>query len=284
VAQAPGMKGSWRLNIALAAVVAALALFVYFRPRSDAEYRLSQLSASAVNHIRFEVRGQPPVVLERKEAGWFISSPVVTRADPSQVQTLLAVLGAASRERYPASGLARFDLNEPYARLAFNDEVLNFGAVNEMSREQYVLSGNNVYLIALRYGAALPRDALQLASKQLFGRDEAPTRIELPGFTVAESDGRCEFAPAEKTISSDDCNRWLTEWRLATASQVMTAPDKKPIMTVNVRRKDKSTLPLAVLESEPDVLLVRTDEKLAYRFAREIGQRLLAPPIVKDAK
>ena len=222
------MKASWRLNIVLAAVVAALALFVYLRPHTEPEYRLSTLSAAAVTHIRLEIRGQPPVVLERREADWFMLSPYATRADPFQVQALLAVLGASARERYAASGLARFDLSEPYARLALDDQILSFGAVNEMSREQYVLSGDNVYLIALRYGAALPKEPLQLASKQLFGRDEAPIGLELPGFSVAERSGRCELSPPQKTIGNDDCNRWLTEWRLATASAVVPAPVREP--------------------------------------------------------
>ncbi len=277
------MKRSWWLNAALAAVVAALALFVYLKPRSEPEYRLSTLSAAAVNYIRFEVHGQPPVVLERKKADWVIETPFAARGDAVQIQALLAVLGASSRERYPASGLARFDLSEPYSRLALNDEVFSFGAVNEMSREQYVLSGGNVYLVGLRYGAALPKDPLQLASRQLFGRDEAPAGFELPDFSVRERDGRCESSPPQKTLSSEDCNRWLNEWRLATASEVMIAPDGKPLLTINVRRKDGSPLALAILQREPDVLVVRPDQKLAYRFSRELGQRLLAPPVAKEA-
>jgi hypothetical protein len=278
------MKRSLWLNAALAAAVAALALFVYLKPPSDADYRLSTLPAAAVKRIELQIRGRPPVVLERKESDWHMTAPHAVRADAFQVQALLAALGASSRERYPATGLARFDLNEPYARLALNDEVFGFGAVNEMTREQYVMSGNNVYLIALRYGAALPKDALQLASRQLFAANEAPTVFEFPDFSLAQRDGHWQSTPAQTAASEDDYQRWVDEWRLATASQVTAAPEEKPLMTVSVRRKDGSSLRLAVLQREPELVLVRPDEKLAYRFPPAVGRRLLTPPASKNAK
>ena len=54
-------------------------------------------------------------------------------------------------------GLARYGLSEPYARIKIGSQDFSFGAANEMSREQYVLSGDAVYLLPLRYGAALPK-------------------------------------------------------------------------------------------------------------------------------
>lgn len=279
------MKRALWINVALLAAVAALALFLYLRPqRGEPEFRLTPLTSSAVNRIRVEIAGQPPVVLERKDVDWIISAPFAARADLFQVQRLLMLLDAKAKERFPATGLARFDLNEPYARVTLNDQSFSFGAVNQMSREQYVLTQDGIYLVGLSYGAAVPKDALQFASKQLFGPDEAPAAFEFKEFKLARRDGKWELSPAGGELSQDDINRWVDEWRLATALAVNTASGRKALATIKVKRKDGSDLELAVVQREPDLVLARGDQKLEYQFSAEVGRRLLAPPAAKETR
>jgi hypothetical protein len=276
------MKRSWWLNAVLAAMVAALGAFVFLRPHGEIDYRLSELSAAEVTRIRLGLSGQPEIVLERRQSDWQMTAPLAARVDAAQVQRFLAVLGAKSRERYPATGLARFDLSEPYARLSLNDAVLGFGGVNEMTREQYVMSGDYVYPVELRYGAALPKEPLQIASRQLFGAGEAPVTLELSDFTIGENDGRFESKPA--WICDGDCASWLAAWRLATATRVAPAPAKKPLATVRARCKNGNDVTLSILQREPEFVLARSDAKLAYFFPTDAGRRLLAPPARKDEK
>jgi hypothetical protein len=135
------------------------------------------------------------------------------------VQRLLALLEATAKERFAASGLARFDLNEPYVRVSLNQQSFSFGAVNQMSREQYVLTQDGVYLVNLRYGAALPKDALQLASKQLFAAEEAPVAFESSEFRLVQQDGKWQLTPPAADASADDINRWVDEWKLPRRSR-----------------------------------------------------------------
>ena len=277
------MKGRLWLNAALLAAVAALALFAYFKPqKSEPEHRLSALKAADVRHIRIDVAGSPPLVLERTASDWKLTAPVAARADSFQTQRLLALLDATAKDRLPAAGLARFDLNEPYARVTVDQQTFSFGAVNQMSREQYVQTQDGVYLVPLRYGAALPKSALQLVSRQLFAADEAPVAFEFREFSLAQQDGKWVMAPAAADMSQDDINRWIDEWRLATALGVQAADNRKPLTTIKVRLKNGSDLTLAVLQREPDLTLARSDQPFAYQFAAGIAQRLLAPPAAES--
>ena len=272
------MKNRLWLNVALLAAVIALALFAYLKPHGgEPENKLSAIKPAEANRIKIEIAGAPPIELERVAADWRLTTPLAARADSVQAQQLLSILEATSKDRFPANGLARFDLNEPSARLTINQHTFSFGAVNQMSREQYVQTQDGIYLVSLRYGAALPKNALQLASKQLFTADEAPIAFEFKEFRLAQQDGKWQLAPAAD-VSADEINRWVDEWRLASALDVQAPSNNKPLMTIKVKLKNGSDITLAALQREPLLVLARSDQKFEYQFSGATAKRLLAPP------
>ena len=268
-----------RLNLALLAAVIALALFAYYKPqKSEPEHKLAMLKAGEAKNIRIDIAGSAPVLLERAGTDWQLTAPVKARADNFQVQRLLELLDAASKDRFPATGLARYGLNEPYARVTINQQTFDFGAVNEMSREQYVLTQNGIFPLALRYGAALPKNAWQLAGKQLFAPDEAPVAFEMGDFRLAQQDGKWQRTPPAADLSQDDINRWVDEWRLATALAVQPPSQKKPLDSVKLKLKNGSEITIAVLQREPQLILARSDQEFEFQFVGDTAKRLLTPP------
>jgi hypothetical protein len=49
---------------------------------------------------------------------------------------------------------------------------------------------------------------------------------------------------------------------------------------VRVQLADGRMLRLAVLQKEPELILVRPDEKLQFHFSGELAKRLMNPPAV----
>jgi hypothetical protein len=274
------MTRSWLLNTALLIVVVALGGFIYLRPRSDEPvgYPLSTLQAGAAGKIRLERTGRAPVTLERKDDLWFITAPFGAPAEPFQVQRLLSILDARASHRLAATDLARFDLDRPVARLTVDSQTFSFGAVNALTREQYVLTGNTVYPVELRYGAELPADAAQLVRRQLFARDEEPARFEFSNFTVASADGKWSVEPAPADLSQDDVNRWVDDWRLASALHAEPYAGGKAVGAIKVEFKDGRKITLDILQREPELVLLRPDQNLQYSFFAETARRLLSPP------
>lgn len=273
------MSGKSRLNLALLVAVTALALFAYYKPaKTEPEQRLSVIKAADANSIKIEIAGSPPVTLARVAAEWRLTAPVVARADGIQVQRLLEILEATSKDRFPATGLARYELNEPAARITVNQQTFGFGAVNQMSREQYVLTQDGIYPVSLRYGTLLPKDALQLVNRQLFSAEEAPVAFGFGEFQLAQRDGRWELTPPAAELGADDINRWVDGWRLATALPLQPASDRKPLMTVRVTLKTGSEISVAVLQREPQLILARSDQAWEYPFSADTAKRLLTRP------
>ena len=277
-------RGLW-VNVALLSAVIALALFAWLKPdKNEPDFKLSALNPVDATSIKIEIAAAASIVLERPASGWQITSPLAARADTFQVQRLLGILEATSKDRFPATGLARFGLNEPYARVTINQQVFSFGAANSISREQYVLTQNGIYLIGLRYGATLPGNVLQLTSKQLFAPEEAPVAFEFKEFSLAQHDGRWQLTPSAADLGPDDINRWVDEWRLVTALAVQAASDRKPLAMIKVRLKSGDNVTLSLLQREPQLVRARSDQKFEYQLDSAIAQRLLAPPAADRAK
>jgi hypothetical protein len=274
------MKGNLWLNAALAAMVAALGAWAYFKPARDApsEFPVSGLKPSDARSIRIERPGEPPVALEKLEGAWRLTAPFTARVDDLKARRLLEIAEAKASHKLPATDLARFELERPRARVIIDGQEFAFGMVGAVAREQYLLSGGAVYTVHPRYGTGLPASAGELASGQLLAAGETPVRIELKEFTVEQRDGRWALTPAAGEVSQDDLIRWIEGWRLASATRVEPYVTGKALAEIGIRLKDGRTVALGVLAREPELVLARPDEQLQYHFRSEMGQHLLSSP------
>jgi hypothetical protein len=285
---------SWITLGALLVTVLALGFWISQKPKApDREaHALSELMPADVNRIRLVLRTSPKarrvsdkasvpgavIELERRPAGWHMTAPFAARADALQVERLLAILDARSLARYPAQDLARYGLDSPLATLVFNDQTFSFGAVNTITREQYVLARDGIYAIPVSQRTALPRDATNLVSKTLFATGETPTRFELEGFTAALDNGRWIFTPLGEDPGPDERNGWVAAWRQASAIHAVPHDGRKPLATIAVALQDGRTITFGILHREPELVLVRMDEGIQYRFVHDTGKRLLSLP------
>jgi hypothetical protein len=268
------------VNLALLLVVAGLMAWVYFKPPREASAMLAlsaRLPAQATA-IRIERSGNPAIAIEKKGEIWRLTAPMSAEADPIQVQRLLAIRSARSPQRFPATGLERFELDRPRIQITIDDEVFVFGMVNAVSSEQYVLAQNAVFAIEPRYGRALQVDAMEFARKQLFSSSEVPLRFEMGTFSFSHSDGKWRLAPSTEPLSQDDLARWVENWRLASALRVAPLAPRPALGEVRIDLKSGGSVKLAILQSTPELVIAREDEGLQYHFPAAIAQRLLQPP------
>jgi len=274
------MSRAWWLNALLAAAVAVLGAWVYFKPARDApvEHPLSALSPTEAASIHIERPGAAPISLEKKAGAWHITAPFSARGDESRVQRLLEILEAKSAHRLGATDLPRFELDQPQARLTIGRQAFSFGMVSPMTREQYVMADGAVFAVHARYGTALPANAGDMASRQLFGPGETPVRFELKAFTVEQNDGKWKQTPQAQDFSQDDFVSWSDEWRRASAMRVEPYVKGKASAEIRIQLKEGGALTLGVLAREPELVLLRPDEKLQYHFRADLAKRLLSPP------
>lgn len=269
------MKPRLWLNLFLSAVVAVLGTLAWLNPAPrETAYPLSSLRAETVKQIRIEKPGQPPMTLEKTGGRWRVTAPFAARADEARIGRLLGLLAATSTERFPATDLARFELDRPLLSLTLGGQRFDFGALNPLTQQQYVASGGSVYLIAPQLAADAYAKAFDLADKKLLADNEQPAGFDLPGLQLAR-DGKGNWnAPR---FGQDALNRYADQWKNAYALLVQPYDGSKPLQTLSLHLADGKTVELAVLQEQPDFVLLRRDEALQYHFPPELKARLLQP-------
>lgn len=273
------MKRGWIVNALLLAAVVALGWYVLYRPADEVpQHKLTTLAPSTVSHVVIEPRGGETIELDKRGDAWYLVRPFQARADRSQVERLLEITSAASKEKLAATDLARFDLDQPALTVTLGDQRFAFGTVNPLSQEQYALAGDSVYLLPAFYASLAPQRAERLLTHALFIEGETPTAFVLPGFRVELQDAKWVRLPATgEELSQDDLNRWVDGWRFASSLLTQRASTQagEPIQ---VHLADGRTLKLGILQKQPELILVRPDEKLQFHFSGEVAKRLLSAP------
>ena len=274
------------LNLVLLVAVVSLVLWVYFKPKpqGDAqEYRVSSLSAEDAQSIRVEWQGLN-IVLQKAGERWHLTQPLQARADEIKVGRILEILAATSPRRFPATELERFDLAQPAVRLHIDHESFGFGGLAPITNEQYVASGESVYLLAPRYAAALPRQPADLLSPKLLAENEIPVAFELENLKVIQQDGNWRITPGKPgvTLTQNEFNHWVQSWQQAYAVGITlsaNAPDQTVAgkQAIKITLRDGNIVQLLILQQQPELILLRVDAGIRYRFPGESGKRLLDP-------
>ena len=134
--------------------------------------------------------------LEKRGETWFLTAPIEARADQTQVQRMLDLLSAASKEKLAATDLKRFDLDPPAlerhhrrpdVRLRHHQPA-HPGAVRRHRRQR--VSG------VAYYASLVPRAADRLLTHSLFNQGEKPVGFTFKIFSVEQKDGKWTLRPA----------------------------------------------------------------------------------------
>ena len=274
------------LNLTMLAAVASLAVWVYFKPKPQndpQEYKVSSQAAENVQSLRIERQGVE-IVLQKIGENWDLLEPIQGRADEIKVGQILEILTATSLRRFPAIDLERFDLLQPAARLYVDKELFSFGGFVPITNEQYVANNGNIHLLAPRYATMLARQPIDLLSPRLFAQGEIPVGFEFERVKVMEWDDGWRIAPEKlkSSLTQNEFIHWVQSWQQAYAAGLSLSAEG-PSQTGDGKQGIKITLrggggiQLTILQQQPELVLLRVDTGVRYRFPGEMGRRLLDP-------
>jgi hypothetical protein len=282
------MKLGWVVNLLLLVGVVGLGGYAWHQAKQPKEvsYKLSALTIAGVKKIEVAPRAAPGYTLEKRGETWFLTAPIEARADQTQVQQILGLLTAASKEKLAATDLKRFDLDPPALQVSMDGQTFSFGGTNPLSQDQYLGTGDGVYLVSAYYASLVPRTSDRVLTHSLFNESEKAVGFKFKRFSVEQKDGKWTLAPQpsadKERLSQDDLNRWADDWHYA--SSLVTQPwNGQPTPDrVDVKLADGKTIAFVVLRREPELVLARPDEKLQFQFSGEMTRRLLNPAPGKD--
>jgi hypothetical protein len=277
------MRQRWLLNAGLVVVIGLLAWLAMHRAGQDKDVAgppLTTLAAEKISQLRIERPDHPAIALEKTGTEWTLTSPVRSRANPFNVESLLRILTAPGETRFPAGGqdLAKFGLDQPQSRVRYGDAEIAFGSLHPLNNRIYVLHNNEIVLIPAHYLSSAVYPYTNFIDSRLFEEQRKITAIKLPDFTLAQQDGAWRKQPPDNQLTSDRLNEFAAEWQNARALGVEKYSGREILDRIEISsaRDDKTEkLVLGILAYKPDFVLYRRDENLEYHFTEDTGKRLL---------
>lgn len=277
----------WLLNLVLLAVVAGLALLLWYRageaPAPEAA-PLTPLVREAIRSIDIERPGEPAVRLARTDSGWRLSAPIEARVDAFTLDSLLD-LAAAPTDRPVAPGdgdLARFGLAEPGITVRLNETEVHFGAAHPLEDRRYVQYDSRVYLLPVRFYRAAAAPYANFIDTRLVEPGRKLTALRLLDFSLTLEGGTWRREPALEALSSDRINAFVDDWKHARALRVEKyagEPVRSRIVLTLAGADgagDETEVTVGILAREPELVLYRPDEGLQYHFPQSLEERLLS--------
>lgn len=276
-------KRLW-LNLSLAALAAILALFVYLHrdapPAEPAQPVLTQLKAGEVKRITLSRKGESKIVLERNGSAWRMTRPLQVPANRPRIDALLAILSQSSFGRFPAASmdLGAIGLAPAQVSLGFNDLKIDFGSTEPLNKRRYVLLDGQVQLIDDDNYYSVIAQLNHYISLRLLNGDEQLSSITLPHLRLSRVGQGWKLDSKQTPKSGDDLMRLVQTWQSASALEVKPADPARargrPQIELGLA-DGRPPIHLAILSTKPDLLLLRPDERLLYRFTDHQARQML---------
>jgi hypothetical protein len=280
----------WLLNLVLIALLVALAVFLLYRHLTGPAAQtaaLTALSAENLTRIRLTHQGRSPIVLIRDQdaavvdgdpaAGWRMTEPVAGRVNPFNLKALFALAAAPIQAEVPFSAerLAAFGLAMPATEVRFDEETLTFGSTHPFNDQVYVRRGDHLFLIETRHYRVATYPYNSFLDTLLLGGVGSLSAIELPGFKLRLHEGGWRREPPHAQLTGDAINRFVEQWRHARALSVERTSGGRALKRVTLRFAEGPPLTLQVLAEQPEFVLYRADQGLAYHFPANVAGQLL---------
>lgn len=282
------MTKRWLTNGLLLCVALGLGFFLWHKPTVAAHTPtppLGVLKAQHVATIEIQRKGQPTILLRREGPRWLVLKPLKARADKFRAEALADLLQTRPSDHFkaPQSHLRGFGLAPPQAILTLNKQRLMIGRRRPFGDLRYILVNHTISLIPAEaiHPRRLSPDSF-ISTKLLSGRIR-PVGIILPHFSIMRNHGIWQAIPKIAHVSNDRINTFVAEWRYARALSVTRYRGQTAVGRVLIRYRAQGpntagrprTLTIDILATQPELVLARPDQGLAYHFPEEIGRRLL---------
>ena len=269
-------------NLALVGLAIGLAIVIWLEPwrqQPPAAERLSTIDPGTVNSVRIERAKRAPIVLERRDSGWRMLSPISLPANEYRITALLGVASAPVHDAFRAEGndLGQFGLDPPKARLLLNQHEFRFGDADPLAGFRYVHYGPDVHLVSDTFFHHLLATAPAFVDPAPVGSDMRAQSVAISNATLRLEAGRWRVDPEDPALSAEAAERLVSAWSSARATSVK---DFEPGLDwsdeVQIKLDGQpEPLRFVVARLSHQLVLGRPDLKIQYHFPKQAGLALL---------
>jgi hypothetical protein len=281
------------VNLGLAFALTGLVILAAYNPDktiSASSVILTQIKPEEVQKLVIEqaLQGQifKQMVLIKNNDQWQMSQPYSHLANTLRINKLLKLSLAKSHAQYKTAdiNLKQLKLSFPDLIISLNKTKLFFGTTDALKGYRYIRINDTVHLITDRFSHLVHGKATALISPALLPKKIMISKLVLPELTLQLNDAGWKTTRYDISISADQLQQFLNEWRFSRALRVSRIADREngqPIEkndgTIELYNNKNHLFKFNLIRSENEIILSRPDTGLRYHFAIETGERLLKP-------
>ena len=282
------MNKRWLVNGSLALLLTLLVIVALNEPGKPElvpPTKLTALRADQVTHISVIKADLPNIELEKVENRWQLRSPTAAGkaaqsmpGNPFRIDSIVKLVEADSYlQLHPtATNLQQYGLAPPHVSARLNNVEIAFGNTDPIKGWRYVRLGDTVHAIANTQYSQLLGEPLDFVNSELLPGQPDIKALKLPTAAINKaSTGAWKVEPQPTDYSADAVTKLVDEWRYARAlslSPLEPAPSQGQIV---VELKQGASVRFDILARKPKLLLGNNELGLTYKFAADVGDRLL---------
>ena len=274
------MTSRWIINLLLLFAIGILMLVAYFEPGIHEQTETAAITSLQKDELRRIHLNRPVredlVLVKNAARNWSIEHTPELPADNFQINMLQRLAEQKAVRSYPASelDLTQLMLSPPHATVVLNDTAIEFGQLEPLQGLRYVRVADRVHLIPDLYLQLIEASYTQFVRRRLFDENVRFASIDLPDFTVVNSDQGWTVEPPQE-VSADALQQFAERWQAATAINIQAAevPTEGDAVAF-VQAGSGQRINFIISTREPELLLVRPDLGIQYRMG-ELGASLL---------
>ena len=275
------MIRQWSLNLALALLIGGLVVVALFRPGLEPAQPVTpvtNLNIESIQQISVQRPAQDSVLLRKEHHQWQLIKPVRARASNFIVNEIFAVATAASQNQLPYSAAeeaGKYGFSNPRAVVQLDHSTITFGDTNPLNQLQYVLYEKQVHMVSANLIWSVNRQVNEYIDKRLLESRQSPQSIQFADGTLLELvNGSWSASKGNVIQPKESLAQLVNEWRYANAARVAPYEQDRAQGSVRVAYGDGKVIEFDILSMNPELILMRKDERLQYHFPGTAVTRL----------
>ena len=276
------LNKSLRINLLLLLLILGLFLLLQLpapeQKQTASSPPLSNIAVDTIQSIRLERGPNDDIVLQKQDGQWWMRSPLNWPANPARIQSLLALLQAPVYGHFSnqQQNLASLGLQPPQASIKLDHTTLHFGSTEALNNRRYLQLGDDIYMVDEASFYQVIAIVARYLSPRLLREEERITALSLPGLQLTQQQGTWHSSVAG--THADDIIALLQQWQTVNALSVDQAEgidtQGKPRIRLSLSTQTRP-LEFAIVQQQPDLLLLRLDNQLLYQLHPHQAQMLL---------
>jgi hypothetical protein len=272
------VKNRLWINLGLLGLIVILIIFVLNDGQETGKelQRLSTIDKNTIKQIQVFRKDLNNFQFDKKDNGWFLTSPQQYRANSARINAMLRMLEVESHAQLnPAEiDLKQLSLEDPIVTMKLNDHEFQFGNTDAIDQRRYVLFQNKIHLTNDSLYQQLMANAAFFADPNLIPDSFKISSIEYPDNILKQVDEQWQLETL-MDIKPDQLKRIPFNWENALA--ISAEPFKQPeaAATIKINSTDNKQIQYVIVSKEPHLVLGRKDLGIQFHMGSDETNKLL---------